>query len=60
MKTLTETEIIRQAHRHDEARRLAIQIEPVSVTHPQMSIDDAYGIQAAWLEIELQRGRKLV
>ena len=47
MKTLTETEIIRQAHRHDEARRLAIQIEPVSVKHPQMSIDDAYAIQDA-------------
>ena len=60
MKTLTETEIIRQAHRHDEARRLAIQIEPVSVKHPQMSIDDAYAIQDAWLEIELERGRKLV
>ena len=57
---MDDSEIDDQAHRHDEARRTANQIEPVTVEHPQMTIDDAYAIQNRWLEIELERGRELV
>ena len=57
---MDDNEIDDQAYRHDEARRTANQIEPVTVEHPQMTIEDAYAIQNRWLEIELERGRELV
>ena len=57
---MDDTEIDHQAHLHDEARRTANQIEPVTVEHPQMTIEDAYAIQNRWLQIELERGRQLV
>ncbi|MDP7066037.1 MAG: hypothetical protein QF637_00270 [Acidimicrobiales bacterium] len=60
MRTLDDAEVERQALLHDDARRTAIQIDPVTVTHPDMTIDDAYAIQNAWLQIELGRGRQLV
>ena len=60
MRTLDDKEVRRQAHLHDDARRTATQIDPVTVEHPDMTIDDAYAIQNAWLQIELARGRELV
>ena len=57
---MDDSEIDHQAHLHDEARRTANQIEPVTVEHPQMTIEDAYAIQNRWLQIELERGRQLV
>ena len=50
---MDDSEIDDQAYRHDEARRTANQIEPVTVEHPQLTIEDAYAIQNRWLEIEL-------
>ena len=46
---MDDIEIDQQAHLHDEARRTANQIDPVTVNHPQMTIDDAYAIQNRWL-----------
>ena len=60
MRSLDDSEVGRQALLHDEARRTASQIDPVTVEHPHMTIDDAYAIQNAWLQIELERGRLLV
>ncbi len=60
MRTLNDVEVERQARLHDEARQTAIQITPVSVEHPDMTIDDGYAIQNAWLRIELNRGAQLV
>ena len=60
MRTLDDAEVERQARLHDEARQTAIQIDPVTVDHPDMTIEDAYAIQNAWLRIELDRGRQLV
>ncbi|MDP6283180.1 MAG: 2-oxo-hepta-3-ene-1,7-dioic acid hydratase [Acidimicrobiales bacterium] len=57
---MDDSDIGHQAHLHDEARRTANQIDPVTVEHPQMTIDDAYAIQNRWLQIELERGRQLV
>ena len=57
---MDDTEIELQAHLHDEARRTALQIDPVTVKHPEMTIDDAYAIQKRWLQIELERGRELI
>ena len=60
MRTLDDAEVERQARLHDEARQTAIQIDPVTVDHPDMTIEDAYAMQKAWLRIELDRGRRLV
>ena len=60
MRTLDDEEVERQAHLHDEARQTANQIDPVSVEHPAMTVDDGYAIQSAWLQIELGRGAQLV
>jgi 2-oxo-hept-3-ene-1,7-dioate hydratase len=57
---MDDTQIELQARLHDEARRTAQQIDPVTVQHPEMTLDDAYAIQNRWLEIELERGRVLV
>ena len=60
MRTLDDAEVERQARLHDEARQTAIQIDPATVDHPDMTIEDAYASQNAWLRIELDRGRQLV
>tara|TARA_Y100000768_G_scaffold376929_1_gene349547 strand:- start:1304 stop:2104 length:801 start_codon:yes stop_codon:yes gene_type:complete len=57
---MDDTQIEVQARLHDEARRTAQQIDPVTVQHPEMTIDDAYAIQKRWLQIELERGRVLI
>ena len=57
---MDDTQIEVQARLHDEARRTAQQIDPVTVQYPEMTIDDAYAIQKRWLQIELERGRVLI
>ncbi|MGH1489797.1 MAG: 2-oxo-hept-4-ene-1,7-dioate hydratase, partial [Acidimicrobiales bacterium] len=44
----------------DQAEIDAVQIRQTTAVHPHMSIDDAYRVQAAWLERKLARGEKLV
>ena len=39
------------------AEQTRTQIRQVSLRHPDMTIDDAYGIQSAWIERKLQDGR---
>ena len=60
MRTLDDAEVCLLARLHDEARKTADQIDPVSVQHPNMTIDDGYAIQSAWLEIEMNRGAQLI
>ncbi len=60
MRNMDDKEIEVQARLHDEARRTAQQIDPVTVQHPEMTIDDAYAIKNRWLQIELERGQTLV
>ena len=44
----------------DEAERDATQIRQTTEVYPDLTIDDAYVIQAAWLERKLARGERLV
>ena len=44
----------------DEAERTATQMRQSTEAHPDLTIDDAYAIQAAWLELKLARGERLV
>lgn len=48
------------ARAHHEARRTATPIEPPTFTHPGMDLDDAYAVQAAWVDLMLAEGRRLV
>ncbi len=46
------------AARLDEAERTGIQVRQFSLDHPDISIDDAYAIQRAWVDMKLASGRK--
>ncbi|MEM7094619.1 MAG: 2-oxo-hept-4-ene-1,7-dioate hydratase [Actinomycetota bacterium] len=44
----------------DEAERTATQMRQTTEAYPDLTIDDAYAIQAEWLGIKLARGEHLV
>lgn len=44
------------ASRLDEAERTGQQVRQFSLEHPGITIEDAYGIQSAWVDLKLQRG----
>lgn len=52
-------QIFAEADMLDEAERTATQIRQSTAIYPDMTIDDAYAVQAAWLEIKLARGETL-
>ena len=41
---------------HEQARRTAVPIDPVDTTFPDMTLDDAYAIQAAWIDLQRLAG----
>lgn len=45
------------AQKLDEAERTRTQIRMLSLEHPQMTMDDAYAIQKAWMDIKTAKGR---
>lgn len=47
------------AARLDEAERTRRQIRMISLDHPDMTIDDAYRIQKAWIERKVAGGRRI-
>ncbi|NIP16623.1 MAG: 2-oxo-hepta-3-ene-1,7-dioic acid hydratase [Pseudomonadales bacterium] len=44
----------------DTAERDRRQIRPTSVTYQGMTVDDAYAVQQAWLELKIDSGRQIV
>jgi 2-oxo-hept-3-ene-1,7-dioate hydratase len=48
------------ARRHERARRDVESIDPVTVEYPDLSIDDAYAVQQAWVDLQIADGAKLV
>lgn len=48
------------AERLDEAERTSTQIKQLSLQYPEMTIDDAYAIQSAWVEKKINEGRKAI
>jgi 2-oxo-hept-3-ene-1,7-dioate hydratase len=58
--TLTDDDVRAEAALLDEAERTAVQIRQTTSVHPDMTLDDAYRIQAAWLERKIARGEELV
>ena len=56
--TLTEDQARAEAALFDEAERTATQVRQTTSVHPDMTLDDAYRVQAAWLDLRLARGER--
>jgi 2-oxo-hept-3-ene-1,7-dioate hydratase len=54
---LTTDDINHAAQRLHQAERSRTQIRQLSQEHPAISIDDAYAIQKAWIDIKVTEGR---
>ncbi len=54
--TLAPEQVAYLAAAHDEAKRTVVAIDPVTRKHPDMTIDDAYAIQAAWIDLQVAAG----
>lgn len=58
--TLDSTTIAVLAERLDTSERARVQIRQFSLDYPEMTIDDAYLIQRAWVGLKLEAGRSVV
>ena len=56
---MTDDEIAAAARRLDEAERTRRQVRMVSLDHPGMTMDDAYRVQKAWVELKVAAGRRI-
>ena len=56
MTTLSREQIEALAVEHEQARRSALPIDPVTRRHPDITLDDAYAIQAAWIDLMVADG----
>lgn len=54
---LSAATIVELASRLHEARRTRVQLRHFSLAYPDMTIDDGYAIQQAWLRLMLAEGR---
>ena len=57
---LTDSEIRAEAELLDTAERERRQVRQTTSVHPHMTIDEAYRVQAAWLDIRSARGERVV
>ncbi len=54
--TLTTDQVAEIVAAHEQARVTAIATDPVTRRYPDMTLDDAYAIQAAWIELQVAGG----
>jgi 2-oxo-hept-3-ene-1,7-dioate hydratase len=59
VRTLGEDAILDAAHRLAEAERTRTPIRQLSLQYPEMTIEDAYAVQRAWVADKLAGGRTL-
>lgn len=57
---LTDEQVVAEAVLLDRAEAEARQVRQSTSVHPEMTIEDAYRVQAAWLELRLARGEVLI
>lgn len=57
---LTQKQIATAADNLYNAEKNCKQINPVTLTHDQMDMEDAYAIQTAWVNRKVSEGRKVV
>jgi len=55
-RTLSDAQIASIAADHERARVTATSIDPVSRAHPDLTFEDAYAIQAAWIDLQVANG----
>lgn len=60
MITLSPADIDAEAALLDEAERTRTPARQSTAAHPDMTIDDAYAVQRAWIDRKLHRGRRIV
>ncbi len=58
-RTLTDEQVEELAAEHERARAEVTPIDPVSRRFPEVTLDDAYAIQAAWVELQVARGAEV-
>ena len=57
---MTREEIAAAAAALDEAERTRTQIGLLSLAHQDMTMDDAYAVQATWVEKKISAGRRVI
>lgn len=57
---LTPDQVNEAARRLHQAERDVTQIRPITVSHPDIDMVDAYAIQKAWLDIKFGEGRRVI
>lgn len=54
--TLSTEQIAEIVEAHERARQDAAPIDPVSRRYPDVTLEDAYAIQAAWIDLQIANG----
>ncbi|MGY5778462.1 2-oxo-hept-4-ene-1,7-dioate hydratase [Rhizobium sp. LEGMi135b] len=57
---LSQDEIQAAAESLDQAERTRVQTGLLSLKHPQMTMDDSYAVQSAWVKKKIASGRKVI
>lgn len=58
--SLSDADVAAEAALLDHAESTAMQIRQTTAVHPDMTMHDAYRVQAAWLDRKVARGQRLV
>ncbi len=58
--TLTDLQMRDEAELLDRAEKTLTQIRQTTSVYPDMTIEDAYGVQQAWRDLKLARGERVV
>jgi 2-oxo-hept-3-ene-1,7-dioate hydratase len=56
---ISSKEILTAASLLYDAERKRVQIKPLTMSSPEMDLDDAYAIQKAWVDRKIEDGRKV-
>lgn len=56
---LATQDVTQLAEQLYEAEKNRVQIPPLSLSHPDMDMDDAYAVQKAWVDRKIADGRKV-
>lgn len=57
---LSEDEIVAAAEALDQAEKTRVQTGLLSLKHPEMTMDDAYRVQSAWVAKKKEAGRRVI
>lgn len=55
-RTISDAEVEDLADAHERARTMVVPIDPPTRAHPEMTLDDAYAIQLAWVDRQVRDG----